>query len=68
MTSQDRDEGDTSPSVSTCTAPDCDRTAALRLHVPWDDDRILCPAHARVQVQADGVVPEPIDEIDEVWP
>lgn len=49
-----------------CTEDDCDRPAAVRLHVPWADDRDVCTAHARSLVQQDGVVAEPLEGSD--WP
>lgn len=51
-----------------CSIDGCERAAAVRLHVPWGEDRLVCPAHARVEVQQDGVVAEPIDDADERWP
>lgn len=44
-----------------CDEAGCDRPAAVRLHVPWGDDRAVCTAHARVLARPDGVVAEPIE-------
>ena len=44
-----------------CDESGCDRPAAVRLHVPWADDRSVCTAHARVLARRDGVVAEPIE-------
>ncbi|MUW13715.1 hypothetical protein GJ633_02865 [Halorubrum sp. CBA1125] len=52
----------------TCTEPDCDRQAAVRLHIPWDEDRAVCPACARALVQQDGVVAEPLSGHEDTWP
>lgn len=51
-----------------CDEPGCGRRAAVRLHVPWDDDREVCPAHARVLARPDGVVPEPMEGAEAEWP
>ncbi|UPW00075.1 hypothetical protein M0R88_16365 [Halorussus gelatinilyticus] len=50
-----------------CTESDCGNTAAVRLHVPWADDRVVCAAHARVLGRRDGVVADPIEDGDD-WP
>lgn len=60
------DGADDEPSA--CDEPDCERAAAVRLHVPWDGDRVVCPAHARVLARPDGVVAEPIEGAEEEWP
>jgi len=51
-----------------CEAPDCHRAAAVCLHVPWGDDRLVCPAHARGPATRDGVVPEPLAGHEDEWP
>lgn len=43
-----------------CTEDDCDRPAAVELHIPWTDNRLVCAAHARVLGRQDGVVADPI--------
>jgi len=50
-----------------CSEPNCEREALVTLHVPWDDDRDVCTAHARVLVQKDGVVAEPNDAAAAEW-
>jgi hypothetical protein len=42
--------------MGTCAEPDCDEPAAVRLHVPWTDDRDVCTDHVRSLAQQDGVV------------
>ena len=54
--------------MATCSEDDCDREAAVRVHVPWAADRDVCPAHARAIVQQDGVVAEPLPGHDTEWP
>ena len=51
-----------------CTEADCGRPAAVRLHVPWADDREVCAAHARVLAQQDGVVAEVLEGSDGEFP
>jgi hypothetical protein len=45
-----------------CTEGGCRRDATVRLDVPWGEDRVVCAAHARVLVQQDGVVADPIED------
>ncbi|GAA5041075.1 hypothetical protein ACFFQF_01880 [Haladaptatus pallidirubidus] len=47
-----------------CSENDCGNEAAVRLHIPWDEDREVCTAHARVLAQQDGVVAEPLEGVD----
>lgn len=51
--------------IRTCAEDGCSRTAAVRLHVPWGDNREVCTAHARVLARKDGVVAEVLDGIEE---
>lgn len=51
-----------------CTEDDCSDPAAVRLHVPWAENREVCAAHARVLAQQDGVVAEPLAGRDDEWP
>lgn len=51
-----------------CAAEQCDRQAAVRLHVPWTEDRTVCAAHARSLATKAGVVAEPLDGADEEFP
>lgn len=53
--------------MPTCTESGCDERAAVRLYVPWADDRSVCTGHARSFVQQDGVVAEPLPGADENW-
>lgn len=48
-----------------CTEEDCGRPAAVRLHVPWDENRVVCTAHARVLARKDGIVAEPLEDVEE---
>jgi hypothetical protein len=50
--------------MTTCTEADCEAEAAVRVYVPWAADRDVCPAHARVLVQQDGVVAEPLEGVE----
>ena len=50
-----------------CDEDDCTRTAAVELHVPWSDNRLVCAPHARVLGRKDGVVADPFpDSADEL--
>jgi hypothetical protein len=53
--------------MATCAEDDCDGTAAVRVYVPWAEDRNVCTAHARVIARQDGVVAEPLPEAAEDW-
>jgi hypothetical protein len=50
-----------------CSEDGCENDAAVRVYVPWAEDRDVCTAHARVLVQRDGVVAEPLDGAEENW-
>jgi hypothetical protein len=52
--------------MTDCAEAGCEREAAVRLRVPWAEDRTVCAAHARSLAQRDGVVAEPLDGSD--WP
>jgi len=54
--------------MTTCTEDGCEEPAAVMLHIPWADNRVVCLAHARVWSQKDGVVADPLDEADEELP
>lgn len=54
--------------MAECSEPGCDEAAAVRLHIPWDDDRVVCTAHARAVATQDGVVAQPLEDADEEWP
>lgn len=51
-----------------CSETDCEETAAIRLHVPWADTRVVCAAHARSVARKDGVVAEPLSDADDQLP
>jgi len=53
--------------MATCAEPGCDRPAAVRVYVPWAEDRDLCTAHARPLATQDGVVAEPLDDAATNW-
>ncbi|WP_165875349.1 hypothetical protein [Natrarchaeobius chitinivorans] len=42
-----------------CSEDGCDRPAAIELHIPWDDNRLVCAPHGRVLGRQDGVVADP---------
>lgn len=50
-----------------CEEAGCDRPAAVRLHIPWTDDRVVCTGHARAMAQQDGVVAEPLPGAESDW-
>ena len=49
-----------------CAEAGCSDPGAVLLHVPWAENRIVCTGHARVLVQRDGIVAEPLDDAE--WP
>ncbi|WP_191967138.1 MULTISPECIES: hypothetical protein [Haloferax] len=53
--------------MAECSEADCENVAAVRLYIPWDDDRDVCTSHARALVQQDGVVAEPLDGAEKNW-
>jgi hypothetical protein len=54
--------------MSICAENGCEEPAAVRLHVPWADNRKVCPAHARPVARKDGVVAEPLPGSEDEWP
>ncbi|MFC6733105.1 MULTISPECIES: hypothetical protein [unclassified Haladaptatus] len=50
-----------------CDEKGCDERATVRLHIPWADRKDVCTAHARVLVQRDGVVAEPLPGAENHW-
>lgn len=54
--------------MSLCAEEGCTNAAAVRLHIPWDENREVCPAHARPIARKDGVVAEPLEGTEEEWP
>lgn len=49
-----------------CTEEGCTEPAAVRVYVPWADDREVCTGHGRALAQRDGVVAEPLPDAE--WP
>ncbi|MFB6219759.1 MAG: hypothetical protein ABEH77_11415 [Halobacteriaceae archaeon] len=49
-----------------CAEEGCEREAAVELHIPWAQNRLVCAGHARVIAQQDGVVADPLEGAD--WP
>ncbi|ELY83279.1 hypothetical protein [Natrinema gari] len=45
-----------------CAESDCERPAAVELHVPWDENRLVCAPHARVLGRRDGIVADPLPD------
>lgn len=52
---------DTMTETEPCSEEGCERVAAVRLHIPWAENRDVCTAHARVLVRQDGIVAEPLE-------
>lgn len=53
--------------MAACDETNCENSAAVRLHIPWDENREVCTAHARALVQQEGVVAEPLPDAAEDW-
>ncbi|WP_164974829.1 hypothetical protein [Halegenticoccus tardaugens] len=53
--------------MDSCAEEGCDEPAAVRLHVPWAEDRNVCTGHGRALVQRDGVVAEPLEGAEDHW-
>lgn len=51
-----------------CSEPGCEEPAGVRLHIPWEEDRVVCPAHGRSLAQQRGVVAVPLDGSSTDWP
>jgi hypothetical protein len=54
--------------MAECTEEDCEREAAVRVYIPWAEDRDVCTGHARSLAQKDGVVAMPKEGAEEEWP
>lgn len=54
--------------MTVCREEGCEREAAVRVFVPWAEDRELCPAHARSLATQDGVVAQPLAGKETEWP
>ncbi len=48
-----------------CAEEGCERPAAVRVYVPWEEDRTVCTPHGRAIATQDGVVAEPLLEEDD---
>jgi hypothetical protein len=53
--------------METCAEDGCEDPAAVRVYVPWAEDRDVCTGHARVLAQKDGVVAEPLEGTGDDW-
>ncbi|SDM41037.1 hypothetical protein SAMN04487949_1567 [Halogranum gelatinilyticum] len=53
--------------MAECSESGCDREAAVRLYIPWAEDREVCTAHGRALVQQDGVVAEVLEGAEVDW-
>lgn len=53
--------------METCAEDGCEDPAAVRVYVPWGEDRDVCTGHARVLAQKDGVVAEPLEGTGDDW-
>lgn len=51
-----------------CSEAECEESATVRLYVPWDENRLVCAAHARALGQQDGVVASPLESTADEWP
>ena len=51
-----------------CTEEGCEKPAAVRLHIPWAENRVVCTGHARALGRQDGVVADPLAGAEEEWP
>lgn len=54
--------------MTVCSEEGCEREAAVRVFVPWAEDRDVCAAHARSLATQDGVVASPLEDSDVEWP
>lgn len=50
-----------------CSEESCDEEAAVELHIPWAENRVVCTGHARVLSRQDGVVADPLDGSENDW-
>lgn len=63
----DRSESGGESEEVECTEPGCSSEAAVRLHIPWSENHVVCPACARGLVQQEGVVAEPLTDQEDAW-
>lgn len=54
--------------MARCAEDGCDNVAVVELHVPWDENRLVCTGHARTIARKDGVVADPLDGHEDAWP
>lgn len=47
-----------------CSETGCTEPAAVELHIPWEENRLVCTGHARVISRQDGVVADPLEGED----
>lgn len=53
---------DPQPTGMECAEEDCERAAAVELHIPWAANRLVCAAHGRTLGQQEGVVVEALPD------
>lgn len=46
---------------SACAESDCGQPVAVRLHIPGEENRLVCIDHGRARAQEAGVVGELLD-------
>jgi hypothetical protein len=51
-----------------CAETDCTTEATYELHIPWDENRYVCAAHARVLSRKDGIVADALDTAGDELP
>lgn len=51
-----------------CAEDDCGNEAVVELHIPWDENRVVCGSHARVIARQDGVVADALDSARDEMP
>jgi hypothetical protein len=54
--------------MALCAEDGCTDEAAVELHIPWAENRLVCAAHARTLARADGIVADPLEGHDDAWP
>lgn len=54
--------------MQSCSEPGCEETATFELHIPWEENRVVCAGHARVIARQDGVVADALPSADEELP
>lgn len=51
-----------------CTQEGCEERATFELHIPWDENRVVCSGHARVEARQDGIVADALDDATDDLP